>query len=207
LNAIKPHIFTLVVAVWVGFASMCLLLQTFTPLGSEATNSARSWWTARRFQQADAEQDLLGLRDFGAAYLSRTGDGTLLDFAIYQIGFSASGPSMFRHPSDALDWALIGSEAGDSYLSVLPAPWPTLQTQAHILVERAFPLSHNPAHLANGLEALSQWMASGGGPNQASSLTSAGYREFLATALDDRPTYLLLRLSGESALESHESDR
>jgi len=207
MSALKPRISTLMAAIWVAFGSVCLLLQALPPLGSEATNSALSWWTARRFQQADADQDLLGLRDFGAAYLSRTGDGTLLDFAIYQIGFAASAPSMFRHPSDALDWALLGSEAGDHSLAILPAPWPTLQTQAHILVERAFPLSHDPAHLTKGLEALTQWMAGGGGPNQPSRQTSAGYREFLTTPVVDRPVFLLQRFSGESAPESAEQGR
>ena len=155
----------------------------------------------RRFQQADADLDLIGLRDIGAEYLHRSGDGTPLDFAIYQIGFAASGPSMNRVPSDALDWALVGSQIADDFLGELASPWSTLQTQAHILVERAFPISNQLPHLESGLDAMEMWLACGGGPNQSSQLTTAAYHTYLSTPASGRKALLLQRISGVSGDE------
>lgn len=187
---------------WAGLAVAATLLSALPPLGMNAAKSGQSWWTARRFQQADADHDFLGMRDLGARYLYQTGDGTPLDFAIYSVGFAASGPSMNRLPNDALDWALVGAATTESYLDQLPSPWGTLQTQAHILVERAFPLSNDPTHLAAGLRAMEMWLASGGGRNQLSKLTSSAYRSYVGTPRQDRPAFLLARMSGESVAES-----
>jgi hypothetical protein len=109
---------------------------------------------------------------------------------------------MNRLPNDALDWALVGAATAETHLQQLPFPWTTLQTQSHTLVERAFPLSNDPAHLAAGLRAMEMWLASGGGRNQLSKLTSSAYRSYIGTAVENRPAFLLQRLSGESSAES-----
>ncbi len=189
-------------AIWIALAVAGSLLAGIQPLGQSAGQSAQSWWTARRYQQADADLDLLGLRDLGQQYLHQTGNGTPLHFAIYQIGFAASGPSRNRLPADALDWAKVGAKlAGDS-VDKLPAPWEALQTQSHVLVERAFPISADPQDLHVGLRAMEWFLASGGGPNALSRLTSAAYRDFLLLPPSERRTFLLNRMLAESSDES-----
>lgn len=202
MNGYKPRFLNVALATWVSLAMAATLFSALPPMGLRAANSGQSWWTARRFQQADADRDYLSMRDLGARYLHQTGDGTPLDFAIYSVGFAASGPSMNRLPGDALDWALVGAASADAYLDQLPSPWTTLQTQSHILVERSFPLSNNPQHLASGLRAMEMWLASGGGRKQLSTLTSYAYQDYVATPVQDRPAFLLARMSAESSDES-----
>ena len=189
---------------WVSLGAAATLLQALPPLGLQAGNCAQSWWTERRFQQAVADLDLLGMHQLGKEYLHHTGNGELLDFAIYTIGFAASGPSMNRVPSDALDWAVVGGEMADQALHELSSPWEILQTQAHTLVERAFPLSLDPQHLHRGLQAMERWLASGGGRNAMPTLTSKTYQDFLRAPPADRPAFLLRCLGGESSNESQE---
>jgi hypothetical protein len=215
VNTNNSPLFSLCLGLWVVLAMAATLSLGWAPMGMEAARSTQSWWTARRFQQAEADQDFLGMRDLGVRYLAQTGDGTPLDFAIYSVGFAASGPSMNRLPADALDWALVGAATAEAYLDKLPAPWATLQTQAHILVERAFPLSNDPVHLASGLRALEMWLASGGGLWQRHSLPSGGathhstattsaYQAYVGTPRPTRPAFLLQRMSGESDDEKAE---
>jgi hypothetical protein len=185
-------------AIWIALAVAGSLLAGIHPLGHNASQSAQSWWIARRYQQADADLDLLGLQKLGQQYLHQTGDGTPLHFAIYQIGFAASGPSMNRLPADALDWALVGAKLAEDSVPMLPSPWDALQTQSHILVERAFPLSTNPEDLRIGIRAMEWFLASGGGPNALSSLTSLAYQDYLDLPPNDRSAYLLNRMLAES---------
>ena len=191
-------------ALWIALGVSATLFANLTPLGLNAGRSVQSWWTSRRFQQADADLDLIGMQRLGAEYLHQSGDGTPLHFAIYQIGFAASGPSMNRLPDDALDWALLGSKLAQNSLAELPSPWDALQTQSHILVERAFPINNDPELLKRGLQSMSVWLASGGGPQPLSRLTSKAYQDYLRTAPADRPAFLLRRLSRESSTESPE---
>ncbi|MDP7061726.1 MAG: hypothetical protein QF489_02180 [Planctomycetota bacterium] len=189
-------------AVWIALAVAATLFAGVRPLGQTAGQSVQSWWTARRYQQADADLDLLGLRDLGQRYLQQTGDGTPLHFAIYQIGFAASGPSMNRLPADALDWARVGADLAHESIGQLPSPWESLQTQAHILVERVFPLSANAQELDLGLTAMEWFLASGGGPSALSNLTGLAYQDYLDLPQAARRTFLLDRMLAESSDES-----
>lgn len=189
-------------AIWIALAVAGSLVAGIHPLGRSASQSAQSWWTARRYQQADADLDLPGLQRLGQQYLQQTGDGTPLHFAIYQIGFAASGPSMNRLPADALDWAVVGGELAEDSVPALPSPWDAVQTQSHILVERAFPLSSDPRHLNSGLQAMEWFLASGGGPEALSSLTALAYQDFLKLPASDRRAFLLNRMLAESTDES-----
>jgi len=171
-----------------------VLLGTVRPLGARSWDSLRGWWTMRRFHQAEADQDLPALLDLGKEYLHLTGEGDVLEFAIYRVGYGASGPSTNRLPSDALFWAQAGIRALDESLELLPDPWAVLQIQCYTLVERVFPLTQKPDDLLTGLQAMQDRLAAGGGLTTASPGLSRLYRSYLALPPAARQPFLLSRL-------------
>lgn len=190
---------TWLLRIWILLATLLLLGADLPPLGLPAVQSLQGWWTARRFEQADADLDLLVLPTLGEDYLQRTGNGEALEFALYQVGFASASPSSQRTAADALDLALQGADWADRALHQLPKPWSALETQAHTLVQRAFPLSAEPDHLQKGLAAIERWLAAGGGPELESELPRDAYRQFLATSRPHRPTFLLNHLAPASS--------
>jgi len=171
-----------------------VLLGTVRPLGARSWDSLQAWWTMRRFHQAEADLDLPALLDLGKEYLQLTGEGDVLEFAIYRVGYGASGPSNNRLPSEALFWARAGMEALNETLNILPDPWASLQTQCYTLVERVFPLTQDPKDLSAGLRAMEDRLAAGGGYATSSPGLSKLYRRYLSLSPAERQPFLLRRL-------------
>lgn len=184
-----------------GFLMMGLaatLLGMLKPLGHRPVESLQGWWTLRRYHQADVDQDYPALLDLGRIYLEQTGQGDLLEFAAYKVGYGASGPSIARVPEDALHWARLGIDALQAAQEELPDPWTGLQTQAYILVERLFPLTHDPEDLNQALQAVEDRLAAGGGLEPVSLGLRDLYLEFLNTPKNDRNVFLLSHLEREA---------
>lgn len=184
-----------------GFVLVALsgvLLGAIRPMGHRPVQNFQAWWTLRRFHQADVDQDLPALLDLGRAHLLHTGQGDVLEFAAYKVGYSSSGPSYARLPEDALFWAEAGLDALAQAQAQLPDPWTSLQTQAYILVERVFPLTHRPEHLEAAVQALEDRLAAGGGLNPVTMGLQGIYQEFLAVPRGERKVFLLKHLEREA---------
>lgn len=177
------------------------LIGTLQPLGARPWQSLQAWWTLRRFHQAAADLDFHALIELGEEYLHHTGQGDILEFAAYRVGYGASGPSSARLPEDALYWARQGLGALSRSQAVLPDPWTGLQTQAYILVERVFPLTHQAQDLDTGLQAVADRLAAGGGLGPSSPGLTRLYRQYLDTPMDQRKVFLLKRLQRKTLEE------
>lgn len=175
-----------------------VVLGAIRPMGHRPVQNLQAWWTLRRFHQAEVDQDLPALLDLGRAHLLHTGQGDVLEFAAYRVGYSASGPSFARLPEDALYWAEAGLAALEEAQAELPDPWTGLQTQAYILVERIFPLTHRSECLEAAVRALEDRLAAGGGLNPVTMGLRDLYLEFLDTPKDDRKVFLLKHLEREA---------
>ena len=173
-------------------------LGAIRPMGHRPVQNLQAWWTLRRFHQAEVDQDLPALLDLGRAHLHQTGQGDVLEFAAYRVGYSASAPSFARLPEDALYWAEAGLDALVQAQPQLPDPWTSLQSQAYILVERVFPLTHQPEHLESAVQALEDRLAAGGGLHPVTMGLRNLYQEFLGTPRSDRKVFLLKHLEREA---------
>ncbi|MHC4379766.1 MAG: hypothetical protein ACYSU1_01565 [Planctomycetota bacterium] len=178
-----------------------VLLGAMRPMGHRPVQNLQTWWTLRRFHQAEVDQDLPALLDLGRAHLLHTGRGDVLEFAAYRVGYSASAPSFARLPEDALYWAEAGASALAKVQDQLPDPWTSLQTQAYILVERVFPLSHREQDLETALQAMEDRLAAGGGLHPATLGLQNLYIRFLETPKSERNIFLLKHLERDDLSE------
>jgi len=169
-------------------------LGTVQPLGARSWQGFQGWWTLRRFHQAESDGDLPAMLELGKQHLQLTGQGDALEFAAYHVAYGASGPSSNRLPADALYWAQTGLQALEESQDLLPDPWSSLQTQAYTLVERVFPLTYDRDDLYQGLRAIEDRLAAGGGIVQSSSGLSQLYRDFLTLPDSERNPFILKRL-------------
>lgn len=167
------------------------LIGAMPPLGHHGWQSLQGWWTLQRFHQAEADLDYPALLQLGGSYLEQTGQGELLDFACYRVGYGASGPSSNRLPADALYWAQLGLQTLLAYQDLQPDPWPGLQTQGYILVERIFPQTLQRSALDQAAAATQDRLAAAGGLDPATQGLSQTYLRFLRTPPEERNLFLI----------------
>lgn len=178
------------------------LLGTMPPLGHSAWQSLQGWWTLQRFHQAENDLDYPALLELGSSYLHQTGQGELIDFAGYRVGYGASGPSSNRLPADALYWAQLGLQSFHDHRDALPDPWTGLQTQAYILVERVFPHTLDRDDLLVAIDATRDRLAAGGGLHPLTQGMRQAYLRYLHTPPEGRNAFLLKYLSQDLSLDA-----
>lgn len=197
---------------WLALAAVALLAGHLKPPGLEGLGELRSWWTARRYEQAGLERNLPRMAELGEDLLHQRGEGAPAEFAGYLLAWAAPSPSMGYSREESAALASQGRIYLRAQLPMQPAPWPSLQILANSLVLRSR-LGQEEAERLNGLSLYASWMAAGGGlvnanlQSSGAERTAAAYRDLLRRPAQDRPLWLASRLQGEDALPLQDTEQ
>lgn len=190
---------------WLALAAIAMLGGHLKPPGLDGLGELRSWWSARRFEQAGLERNLPRMAELGEDLLMQRGEGAPAEFAGYLLAWAAPSPSMGYSAEESAALANLGRQYLRKQLPLLPAPWTSLQILSNSLVLRPSP-GQESQEQALGLSLYTHWLAAGGGLLDANlqasgaTLTAVAYRELLRKPAPDRLDWLAARLQGEDAL-------
>jgi len=201
----RPTLLLWTTRIWLALATTGLFLGVLRPPGLQGIAEARSWWTARRFEQAGLERNLFRMAALGQDLLREQRQGAPAEFAGYLLAWAAPTPSMGYRPAEAAALAEEGRNYLEKLLDQLPAPWASLQILSNSLVLRPI-LGQSAEETALGLTLHATWMAAGGGllddagAAAGSGQTAAAYRQMIRLPLGQRMSWLAQRLQTDGAL-------